>query len=548
VHSRQGSSQSRLLLLLACLASTQCLVPLAAENRCTVAGTVVDSVSGTLLRKINIVLSGGRTPYTAATNAAGEFSFDAVEPGNYRITFENAGYRSDPGNQASVLIHLDRGQKLNGLVLTAVELDTISGTIFDAGGEPIVEAAVHVLRVKWWHGRRVGVEVKSVLTDDLGRYQIDSLEPGDYCIRAGKTSGWFNMSTVSDGPGQPEMAEVPIFYPHAVTIAGASPLHMKAGQGIAGIDLRLPMERTFHVRGTVFPSPTDTFTNKAPFVKATHDDGGVKDWAEFVGQFGSDGSFDIAGIPNGNYLVQEVRGREPLSDPVRVSIDSGDVSGIRLTVTRFDATIKASFEGEVSHDPSKWVARLEPADRTGPILSTWPNRPGVISNVSPGRYILEVSTNEIAYYVKKLLVRGKEITNWEFELNNADDQLEIVLAKGTSTVTGTFVWPDARPTGVSVILVPERPRPGDFAMVHRADIDQRGEFVFGSVPPGRHRSFVVTDYDEGLWENRDFFGLVADQGVAVELPVDAADNTVVRIKPALLPAAVLDRAMAQMTK
>jgi protocatechuate 3,4-dioxygenase beta subunit len=551
-HPRLGRERLCLCLLVACIAAAK-LGPLpltaAEEDRCAIAGAVHDSFTGAPLRKMNVVLypAGGRTTYTAATNSVGAFSFDSVEPGKYRIALEHAGYVSAPGNQAGALTHLDPGQKLNGLELTAVPLGAISGTILDADGEPILEAAVHVIRPKWWHGRRVGVEVKSALANDLGRYRMDSLEPGEYCIRANRTSSWFDVGVFSDGPGQPEMAATPVFYPHAVTIAGASALYVGAGQEIAGIDLRLPIERTFHVRGTVFPPPTDTFTNKAPFVKASHDDGGVKDWAEFFGRIGSDGSFDMAGIPSGNYLIQETQGSQPLTDSARVSIDSGDVSGVRLAVTRFDITIQASFEGDASHDLSKWFARLEPVDRTGAALATWPNRPGVISNVSPGRYVLEVSTNENAY-VKKLLVRGKEITDLEFELNSADDHLEIVLAKGTQVVAGTFAWPDPRPKGASAILVPEQPRPGGFTSVYHADIDQSGEFILRSVSPGRYRSFVVTNFDGGLWENRDLFRLVADQGVALEVPENPTDNSAARVKPTLLPVAVMERAIAQTLK
>jgi hypothetical protein len=540
------------LWLLACLAVAMFRpIHLGASegDRSALAGAVHNSRTGAPLKKISVVLypAGGRTTYMTATNSEGVFSFDSVEPGNYRIGFEHYGYQSVPGNLASAITHLDPGQKLAGLNLTAVPSGAISGTILDADGEPLVEAAVHLIRTKWWHGRRVGVRVRMVWTNDLGTYRLENLEPGEYYIRASGPSSRIEVLTVSDGPGLPEMAAIPMFYPRAVTMTGAVPIRVGVGDEVSAIDLRLPMERAFHIRGTVDPPPTDTFTDRAPYPAASHDDGGVEDWAEFFGWFGRDGSFEIAGVPSGNYLVREFRKSETLSDPARARIESGDVSGVRLTTNRFDIGIQARFEGDDSHDLSKWFASLVPVDRTGATLSPLPNRPGLISNVSPGRYILEVFPNEDAY-VKQLLVHGREVSGAEFELDSAADQLQIVLAKGTRDISGTFAWPDPRPMGARAILVPEQPRPGDFAIVRQADIDQRGEFTFWGVSPGRYRGFVVTGFDEGLWENRDFFRLVADQGVAVAVPEGASEEMQVRMRPMLLPAAAVERAVAEIGK
>jgi hypothetical protein len=178
-------------------------------------------------------------------------------------------------------------------------------------------------------------------------------------------------------------------------------------------------------------------------------------------------------------------------------------------------------------------------------MPTWSNSAGVIPNVLPGRYLLKVYPNERAY-VKKVLMRGREIDSWEVELESAADQLEIVLAKGGRDIRGTFAWPEPRPVNASAILVPEQPRPGNFTTLDRADIDQRGEFTFCSVAPGRYRSFVVTDFDQGLWENRDFFRLVADHGTVVEVPEGETATETTDIKPILLPAAVIERAIARL--
>jgi hypothetical protein len=494
---------------------------------------------------MNVLLTGSRTTYVAVTDEAGVFSFDSVEPGNYRISIERAGYRSKPANETSALYHLDRGQKIAGVGLTATPLGAISGTVRNADGEPIVEAHVSVGRATWLHGRRATTEVKSVLTDDRGLYRADGLEPGEYFVRASGSGGW---GSVADGPGQPEFSTTPAFY-SGLKGNGLVPLSIGAGQELEGIDVRLPLEPAFHIRGKVDPKPADTVTNKAPYVEVSLDEGGPNEWTGFYGQIAEDGSFDVPGVPDGDYVLQEVsgmRGINHYSARIRVRVESGDASGVLLTEARFGVAIEARFDGDESHDLSKWAARLEPVDWRGPTLATF-GASHVILGVSPGRYILAVSTNEEAY-VKQVLLNGRVVSDPDLALSNADDKVEIVFAKGTGTVDGRFVWTDPKPVGVSAVLVSDPPRPGDYAVVHHTDIDQRGEFRFVRIAPGRYRSFVVTDFDEGLWENREFFRLIADKGVGVDMPEDATGAAAVRIQPALLPVSEVERAIAQMKK
>ena len=144
-----------------------------------------------------------------------------------------------------------------------------------------------------------------------------------------------------------------------------------------------------------------------------------------------------------------------------------------------------------------------------------------------------------------MLLDGREITTPDFELMGPDDELEIVMAAPTHDVIGRFAWPEPAPVNASVILVPEQPRSGDYEIVHHTDLDQNGDFTFYHISPGRYRAFVVTRYDAGLWENRDLFRQVADRGTLVEVPEGASGPDAIRITPKLLPAAVLDHAVAR---
>ena len=178
-------------LVLAVLECATLCVPnrIFAEERAQLAGTVRDSVTGAPCKGMGVLLepAGGPTNYMTAANADGAFSFTSVESGNYRIALHRQGYRYLPGSQTNLLIHLEPGQKLSGIDLAAVPLGSISGTVFDAEGAPVVEAWVRVMKPQLSHGRRIWAELRGWPlefrhTDDRGQYRIDDLEPGEYCI------------------------------------------------------------------------------------------------------------------------------------------------------------------------------------------------------------------------------------------------------------------------------------------------------------------------------------------------------------------------------
>jgi hypothetical protein len=137
----------------------------------------------------------------------------------------------------------------------------------------------------------------------------------------------------------------------------------------------------------------------------------IKDYAEFGGWLRQDGSFEVAGVPSGDYLVREAYGNEVLSSTTRARVEAGDAVGIVLNPNRFDVRIRARFDGEPAHDLSKWGAGLTPTDRIGSRLMMW-NHSGVIQNVAPGQYLFHVYPNEAAY-VKQVLVDGKEVSGGE---------------------------------------------------------------------------------------------------------------------------------------
>src|SRR5438552_17748057 len=85
---------------------------------------------------------GRSQSYTATTGNGGQFMFQNLEPGQYRLSATRSGYvRMEYGarapNRSGLRITLNPGQKMTGIVLQVMPAGTISGRVFDRDGEPI---------------------------------------------------------------------------------------------------------------------------------------------------------------------------------------------------------------------------------------------------------------------------------------------------------------------------------------------------------------------------------------------------------------------------
>ena len=120
-----------------------------------------------------------------------------------------------------------------------------------------------------------------------------------------------------------------------------------------------------------------------------------------------------------------------------------------------------------------------------------------------------------------------------------------MLAKGTREIFGSVTISSPVPPDLSTVLVPEHLRPGGWTSVYHSDMDQRGGFVFSYVAPGRYRAFVVSGYDEGLWENRDFYRSVADLGTVVVVPEDGSGALPIKLGPMVLSPVEVERAASR---
>src|SRR6185295_18775933 len=134
--------------------------------------------------------NGGRgQSYTATTTSGGQFSFQNLDPAQYRLSATRSGYvRMEYGarspNRPGLPLTVNPGQKLTDVVLQIMPAGTISGRVFDRDGEPLANVTVEGLKYSYQEGQRVMNGVQTARTNDLGEYRLFWLQPGQYFVNA----------------------------------------------------------------------------------------------------------------------------------------------------------------------------------------------------------------------------------------------------------------------------------------------------------------------------------------------------------------------------
>ena len=160
------------------------------------------------VRRAQVTLLGGGTadrPRLADTDAKGMYRFENVRPGPHRIAVSKPGF---------VRVTEDA---VPGGAVNLVRAGAIEGVVLDASGDPFRSVTVSALQAQ--AGGKTQ-PIKTSQTDDLGRYRLHSLPPGDYIIQADAADAVMSQLMM---PGEKRGAIPRGFYPATETIESAKP-------------------------------------------------------------------------------------------------------------------------------------------------------------------------------------------------------------------------------------------------------------------------------------------------------------------------------------
>ena len=302
-----------------------------------IAGRVVDADTRQPLHGAVVTLAaigaptgpGGPRPAPirpVKTDSQGRFVFPGLVDGGYASLVQLEGYAAYIATQSTTLAN---GASVTNLVLSLTRLGTISGTVRDDAGDPVVGVEVLAFRRTTFQGRPpVFSSAGRYRTDDRGLYRLTNLPPGEYyfcaCSREPIPFDGQLLTTLAARPlellavaGRAAKAGAdtasldttlrtfaPTFHPNTTLAGRATRVKVSGSQPQTAIDIDVTLVPASRVTGVVMGMPNGNFTANAIRLIPLGDIPEAVAITQLVPMLVQpDGRFDFAGVAPGQYML-----------------------------------------------------------------------------------------------------------------------------------------------------------------------------------------------------------------------------------------------------
>jgi hypothetical protein len=361
-------------------------------------------------------------------------------------------------------------------------------------------------------------------------------------------------------------ATITTYFPNGTDAQSAAALDINAGQDMRGVDVQMRMGRVFTVQGRAVDTSGVGIGNVGLLWAPEIDIAAstiLNPMTRVPVQTGPDGSFELRGVSQGQYILQtspvQVGPSHGLGR-VEVNVADGDIDGLSLVIAPGQ-----TVSGAVTLDngdlkdvvPSASTVNLPlgaaPRNVQGGRLaialsdtSPLPLNPTVqgqikddgtfvIDNVARGKFQLSVAPLPAGAYVKSARFSNVDIVHSEIDLTSGGGAgIEVVLAKNPADVSGTILALQNELTASMLVTLwtadAEPGVPNGGVMV--ALTDETGGFRFMGLHPGTYYIAAWEDSDNGgLVNYRDFLKLMESDATKLEVAEGEHKATQVRIVP-----------------
>jgi hypothetical protein len=460
---------------------------------------------------------------SAVTDASGAFSFTGVAPGAYRLIvspafhqgrYLPAGHGASRPNDAGRTITVRAGEDIRELMLTLPTGVAIEGHVVDEAGEPLSRMPVIAARVMPGSDvvQRIGHEPAA--TDDLGRYRIYGLEPGEYVVAVeGRSMPVARAAQPGMRPSLTEeelLAFLTTFHPSTLVEASAQRIQLTPGRDAVGVDIAVVRARRFRVSGLVLDSQGVPLASANGSLSRA---GGLS--AKSLG-FTSDaaGRFTLPAVEPGEYTLAVGGGawsspvgstgrRETAELSLNVAADFEDV----VVVTQPGLSVSGRLvllDASPSSAPKPRITFRRDGDsspgRSGDIEATIDSQLQFQAADLFGPRLVRVSGLPDGWAVKSILLNGAEIMDLPTVFSrDHDGQLQVVLSSRLSAIEGEVRDEHGKPAADAMVYVfSEDRRSWSLASPRTvfSDVRPDGRFRVGALTGGRY--FAIAVAREGL--------------------------------------------------
>ncbi len=497
---------------------------LAAQGTCAISGTVIDDVSRRPVAQVK-VFAGSPVdqgepppPVRRLTNAKGEFCFEHLSAGSYKVVAKKLGYLDitygeQHANGPSLPVDVSADRTEPPLVLKMIPQATISGIVTDADGDPIPFGQVRLYKRLLLQSSPSDVNSESA--DEQGRFRLWGIAPGTYYISA--LPAFPNPSEMSrtgnnslDSFGRPvREREVETFYKGALAIAGATRIAVTGGQEVTGITIPILKASSRRISGRV---SWDVQSTGLPQILLMVMGEGLRASATVE----KDGRFHADGLTPGVYtLFAYTPNMDRFSQRQQVDVTERDADGILLQPDEA-LVINVSVHLEGSKTPLAFdevvVDGKNPSNRYGAGLNedgTWH-----FGRLPPDVYHFSFWPNPDHYFVKAVLADGEPQAGTMLDVSaRLPQSIEVVVALSTGAIMGMVTNGKEPVPAVTLVLMNEDTQES----VKQQRVAAGGQFEVKPLAPGNYRLYALEDFDREAWGSDELRSQLAPNSSSFEL-------------------------------
>jgi len=470
------------------------------DRKYTLAGTVVNSETGEVIRRAAVVISGNGSGATL-TDSSGHFEFPGLAEGRIFVSVAKPGFfneQATPSGRITVQV----SPETPPVVLKMVPAGVVVGRVTTRDGDPIDGVLVRVIAKQNMEGRPVWFDRQNqTLTDENGDFRVANLPASTYYVAVDQS-----QETALSQPGIPngrEQSYPRVFYPGVSEFSAAALLELRAGQEVRA-NFTLTAEPVYQVSGVV-----NGYKDLPSGLVFTRQAGEGVDFTQNVpvedGKFQAKllaGSYSIRGSTT-NGTLMSTGGSNTV-----IRFDSPHVHIVLAPAPSIPVAVRTeSIGGGIEHADNLgsqsmpvMTLRLVPSEpslfHTG---AWWRPQSGDIQNVEPGVYNVEINTVS-PWRVKSVQCGNVDLLHDDLTVaaGARSSSIDVVLRDDAATVSGMVAqiepWQQA-----TVLLV----QPHGSRNLVKAVITTEGRFQFEGIAPGDYALLAFNNADQLEYTNFD---------------------------------------------
>jgi beta-lactamase regulating signal transducer with metallopeptidase domain len=453
-----------------------------------VQGTVKEFASEKAIGNVLVTLSPLHTPdnepivrYDTESHGDGAFTLKDVPPGQYLVTLTHDDFVGVHSSAETAQLTIFNGQAPAALRLHMMQGPAISGRIFDESGALKSSAHVELLHVENRDGKLALLpNDDSMVTDSHGEYRLFGLKPGEYYLRVRPRTGSGDF--------------LPVYFPGVTDSRFATPITVREGADISGIDLSLTRGDLHSVRLKIdIASPAPANPELSFYINPKRSGGNVASGAVQFHSVGANTYLSPLLAP-GSYDI-EVYLRDP--DPIRwghtsVEIDGKDVDAGTLTIgpgVWIQGHVTAAESLPVSVRRGQLLVILRPLDGSVfllPSAQVADDGSFVIPRVPERHFRVDLTGLPPEIYLSSARYSGREVRDSGFTITSKNrSSLDLSISGAGGVVAGVMrnSKDDPIANGTVVLIPANKDNPNLYRTV---STDQFGVFSIAGVAPGEY--------------------------------------------------------------